>query len=65
MAELEAKDGVTRYVWIDMFAASQNLLAGVFKDAAITKEADPAGYKASGQAWMMTQWGSCNTTKRT
>ena len=46
LLELEAEDGVTRYVWIDMFAASQNLLAGVFKDEAITKETDPAGYKA-------------------
>ena len=46
LLELEAEDGVTRYVWIDMYAASQNLLAGVFKDEAITKETDPAGYKA-------------------
>ena len=46
LVELEAEDGVTRYVWIDMYAASQNLLAGVFKDEAITKETDPAGYKA-------------------
>ena len=30
LAELEAADGVTRYVWIDMFAASQTLLAGEF-----------------------------------
>ena len=29
-AELEAADGVTRYVWIDMFAASQTLLSGEF-----------------------------------
>jgi tetratricopeptide (TPR) repeat protein len=27
---LEATDGKTRYVWVDMFAASQNLLAGRF-----------------------------------
>jgi len=30
LAELEASDGVTRYVWIDIFAASQTLLAGEF-----------------------------------
>jgi tetratricopeptide (TPR) repeat protein len=30
LAELEAADGETRYVWIDMFAASQTLLAGEF-----------------------------------
>jgi len=30
LAELEAADGVTRYVWIDIFAASQTLLAGEF-----------------------------------
>ena len=28
--ELEATDGVTRFVWIDIFAASQTLLAGEF-----------------------------------
>ena len=28
--ELEAADGVTRYVWIDIFAASQTLLSGEF-----------------------------------
>ena len=33
------------FFWIDMFCASQNLLAGTYKDPAITKEADPAGYK--------------------
>ena len=30
LAELEAEDGITRYVWSDMFAASQTLLAGEF-----------------------------------
>jgi len=30
LAELEAADGVTRYVWIDIFAASQTLLSGEF-----------------------------------
>ncbi|KOO30511.1 tpr domain protein [Chrysochromulina tobinii] len=30
LAELEAADGVMRYVWIDMFAASQSLLSGEF-----------------------------------
>ena len=29
-----------------MFCASQNLLAGVYKDAAVTKESDPEGYQA-------------------
>ena len=29
--ELEATDGVTRFVWIDIFAASQTLLAGEFR----------------------------------
>ena len=46
LVELERADGVTRYVWIDMFCASQNLLAGVFRDPNITREADPAGYRA-------------------
>ena len=31
LAELEAADGVTRYVWIDIFAASQTLLSGEFE----------------------------------
>jgi len=31
--ELEATDGVTRFVWIDIFAASQTLLAGEFAGA--------------------------------
>eukprot|EP00966_Prymnesium_polylepis_P118203 2732954-Prymnesium_polylepis.1 len=35
-----------RFVWVDMFAASQNLLAGAFRDPAVTKEADPEGYLA-------------------
>ena len=30
LAELEAADGVTRYVWIDILAASQTLLSGEF-----------------------------------
>ena len=29
-----------------MFCASQNLLAGVFRDAAVTKDSDPEGYRA-------------------
>ena len=33
ISKLEAEPGAQRrYVWVDMFAASQNLLAGVFKD---------------------------------
>ena len=48
---LEADDGVTRYVWIDMFAASQNLLAGAYIPAgnearASLKCHDLAEYKA-------------------
>ena len=35
-----------RHVWIDMFCASQNLLAGVYRSPSITKESDPAGYLA-------------------
>ncbi len=43
LARLEAADGVRRFVWIDMFCASQNLLAGTFMpdDAA---ELDQAAY---------------------
>ena len=43
--EVDGAD-VARYVWVDMFAASQNLLAGVFRDEAVTKASDPAGYLA-------------------
>jgi tetratricopeptide (TPR) repeat protein len=46
LAALEASDGRTRYAWVDMFCASQNLLAGVYRDPAVTREADPAGYAA-------------------
>ena len=46
VAALEAADGRKRYVWIDMFCASQNLLAGVFRDPAVSKVCDPAGYAA-------------------
>jgi len=46
VAKLEAADGRRRFVWVDMFCASQTLLAGVFRDPAVTKEADPAGYAA-------------------
>jgi len=42
---LEAKSG-RRYVWVDMFCASQNLLAGVYRSPAVSKESDPAGYLA-------------------
>ena len=42
IGELEAAgDGGERYVWVDMFAASQNLLGGVYRDAAITDKASP------------------------
>ena len=43
--ELEAADGVRRYVWVDMFAASQNLLAGVYRDDA-NHPRGSAGYAA-------------------
>ena len=51
LAALEAADGVRRYVWVDMFAASQNLLAGRYLPAtqserAALKRRDPAGYRA-------------------
>ena len=42
---LEAEGGERR-VWVDMFCASQNLLAGVYCSPSISKESDPAGYYA-------------------
>ena len=47
LEELEAADGVRRYVWVDMFAASQNLLAGVScrDDGARGTSARTAGYR--------------------
>jgi len=41
---LEREDGRTRYVFIDIYCASQNLLAGAFHSPHVTKEADPHGY---------------------
>ncbi|KAL1503824.1 hypothetical protein AB1Y20_012291 [Prymnesium parvum] len=41
---LEREDGRTRYVFIDIFCASQNLLTGAFHSPHVTKEADPRGY---------------------
>jgi len=41
-----AAGGERQAVWVDMFCASQNLLAGAYRDPAITKESDPAGYAA-------------------
>ena len=38
--------GGERHVWVDMFCASQNLLAGVYRSPSVTKESDPAGYLA-------------------
>lgn len=35
-----------RRVWVDMFCASQNLLAGKYLEPAITKAKDPVGYAA-------------------
>ena len=51
LAALEAADGVVRYVWVDMFAASQNLLAGEFlpngrEARELLKASDPEAYKA-------------------
>ena len=50
LPQLEAAGGAgaggQRYVWIDMVAASQNLLAGVYRNPSVTKAADPAGYAA-------------------
>ena len=51
LAPLEAADGRTRYVWVDMFAASQNLLAGRYlpatqRERAELKRRDPAAYRA-------------------
>ena len=34
-----------RYVWVDMFCASQNLLAGVYRDARLVAKAS-AAYRA-------------------
>ena len=31
---------------VDLFCASQNLLAGAYRDAAVTKDSDPEGYRA-------------------
>ena len=45
LKKLEA-DGKRRFVWVDMFCASQPLLAGLYRDPAITKESDLEGYKA-------------------
>ena len=52
---LEMADGTPRYVWVDMFAASQNLLAGSFLPLAQAerdslKASDPAGYAARKEA---------------
>ena len=49
--ELERADGVRRFVWVDMFAASQNLLAGRYLPAteaarAELKQNDLAAYRA-------------------
>ena len=51
LAPLEAADGVVRYVWVDMFAASQNLLAGRYlpttaEARAELKRANAAAYRA-------------------
>ena len=45
LGELEAADGVQRYVWVDMFAASQTLLADEFRDDD-THPRGSAGYLA-------------------
>ena len=44
VSELEAADGRRRFVWVDMFAASQTLLAGEFRDEASHPKGSP-GYK--------------------
>lgn len=46
ISPLELADGRTRYVWVDIFCASQTLLAGAFRGPAISKEADSARYAA-------------------
>ena len=51
LVALEADDGRARYVWVDMFAASQNLLSGAYLPAGADarqalKLADPAAYAA-------------------
>ncbi|KAL1503881.1 hypothetical protein AB1Y20_012344 [Prymnesium parvum] len=46
LAPLEAADGAARYVWVDIFCASQNLLAGVYASAAAREEADAAAHAA-------------------
>jgi hypothetical protein len=41
-----AAGGARQLVWVDMFCASQNLLAGAYFDVAVTKESNPEGYRA-------------------
>ena len=48
LASLEAADGVTRYVWVDMFCASQTLLAGMFLPEG---EAERAALKRDSSAY--------------
>ena len=43
---LERADGRRRYVWVDMFCASQTLLAGVFRSDDVSKATDPAEHAA-------------------
>ena len=38
--------GKPRYMWVDMFAASQNLLAGAYRHPDITRETDLPGFLA-------------------
>ena len=50
VADLEVADGLTRFVWIDMFAASQNLLAGRYlpiqgDERTALRLKDPAAYR--------------------
>ena len=45
LAALERADGRPRFAWVDMFCASQNLLAGVFRNDAPHGSADRAARK--------------------
>ena len=46
LVRLAADGHAASFVWVDMFCASQNLLAGKYRVATITRETDEAGYLA-------------------
>ena len=48
LADKAAEGGAAapEFTWIDILTASQNLLGGVYRDPAVTREADPEGHAA-------------------